>query len=84
MRQFRIGLSTALAVYAVAMLASPGVSFLLDEFNLPVREAGQLVFGPLGGSMPLLGGIVLPILLPLLFGALYSGRRDEHAASVAA
>ena len=84
MRQFRIGLSTALAVYAVAMLASPGVSFLLDEFNLPVREAGQLVFAPLGGSMRLLGGIVLPILLPLLFGALYSGRRDEHAASVAA
>ncbi len=84
MRQFRIGLTTALAVYAIAMLASPEVSILIDEFNQPVHEAGHLVFAPLGGTMQLLGGTVLPILLPLLFGALYSGRGDEHAASVAA
>ena len=84
MRQFRIGLTTALAVYAIAMLAAPGASMLIDEFNRPVHEAGHIVFAPLGATMQLLGGSVLPILLPLLFGALYSGRRDEHAASVAA
>lgn len=84
MRQFRIGLTTALAVYAIAMLASPGAGVLIDEFNQPVHEAGHIVFAPLGTTMRVLGGTLLPILLPLLFGALYSGRRDEHAASVAA
>ncbi len=84
MRQFRIGLTTALAVYAIAMLASPDAAVVIDLFNVPVHEAGHLMFAPLGAIPQLLGGTVLQVLLPLLFGAWCTVHRDEHAASVAA
>jgi hypothetical protein len=82
MRQFRVGLTIALAVYGVAIVASPVSWSLIDNINLPVHETGHLVFAPLGGMLQILGGTFLQLLLPLAFAAYFTMQRDEHAASV--
>lgn len=83
MRQFRIGLTIALALYAAVLLATSSSWSVIDNVNLPVHEAGHLFFAPLGESMQLLGGTILQLLLPLLFATYFTIHRDEHAASVA-
>lgn len=82
MRQFRVGLTIALAVYGVAILASPVTWSFIDNINLPVHETGHIVFAPFGETMQLLGGTVLQLLLPLAFAAYFTMQRDEHAASI--
>lgn len=84
MRHFRIGLTTALAVYAIAMLASPDAAILIDAFNQPVHEAGHVLFSPFGTEAQLLGGTFLQLFLPLLLGAWFTVHKNEYAASVAA
>ncbi len=82
MRQFRFGLTIALAAYGVAILAAPVTWSFIDNINLPVHETGHLVFAPFGNTLQLLGGTVLQLLLPLAFAAYFTMHRDEHAASV--
>jgi hypothetical protein len=82
MRQFRVGLTIALAVYGIAILAAPSSWSIIDNINLPVHETGHLVFAPFGGTLQLLGGTFLQLLLPLAFAAYFTMQRDEHAASV--
>ncbi len=83
MRQFRVGLTIALAVYGVAILASPASWSFIDNINLPVHEAGHLLFAPFGDTPGLLGGTLLQLLLPLAFAAYFTVHKDEHAASIA-
>ena len=82
MRQFRVGLTIALAMYGVAILAAPESWSFVDNINLPVHETGHLVFAPFGDTLQLLGGSVLQLLLPLAFAAYFTMHRDEHAASI--
>jgi hypothetical protein len=82
MRQFRVGLTIALAVYGVAILAAPLSWSIIDNINLPVHETGHLVFAPFGLTMQLLGGTMLQLLLPLACAAYFTMHGDEHAASV--
>ena len=82
MRQFRVGLTIALAVYGVALLAAPVAWSIIDNINLPVHETGHLLFAPLGGTFQLLGGTLLQLLLPLAFAAYFTAHHDEHAASI--
>ena len=82
MRQFRVGLTIALAVYGVAILAAPQSWSFMDNINLPVHETGHLLFAPFGDTIQLLGGTMLQLLLPLAFAAYFTMQRDEHAASV--
>ena len=50
---------------------NPNADVVLKSFmhmvNLPIHEAGHLIFSPLGWFMGVLGGTLLQILLPLLF-----------------
>lgn len=82
MRQFRIGLTIALAVYGVAIVAAPQSWSVIDNINLPVHETGHLIFAPLGDTLQLLGGTLLQLMLPLAFAAYFTMQRDEHAASI--
>jgi hypothetical protein len=82
MRQFRVGLTIALAVYGIAILASPQGWSFVDNINLPVHETGHLVFAPFGDTVQLLGGSILQLLFPLAFAAYFTMQRDEHAASI--
>jgi hypothetical protein len=82
MKQFRLGLTVALAVYGIAILASPEAWSFIDTINLPVHETGHILFAPFGDTMALLGGTVLQLLLPLTVAAYFTVHRDEHAASI--
>ncbi len=82
MRQLRVGLTIALAVYGVAMLAAPDSWSFMDNVNLPVHETGHLLFAPFGDTLAILGGTLLQLLFPLAFAAYFTLHRDEHAASV--
>ena len=84
MRHFRIGLTTALALYAFALLVSPDATVLIDAVNRPVHEAGHILFSPFGPEAHLLGGALLQLFLPLRLGAWFTVQHNEYAASVAA
>jgi hypothetical protein len=83
MRQLRIGLTAALAVYTIAILLSQEPWSFMDNVNLPIHETGHLVFAPFGDTMMLLGGTILQLLVPLVFAAYFVTKDDEHAASIA-
>jgi hypothetical protein len=83
MREFRVGLTATLAVYGIAMLAAPSAWSVIDALNLPVHETGHVMFAAFGGTLTLLGGTLLQLLLPLAFAAYFTLHADEHAASLA-
>lgn len=82
MRQFRIGLTCALAIYTAILLASSVPGSILDAINLPAHETGHVLFAAAGGEIALLGGTFLQLLLPVAVAAFFTLHRDEHAASL--
>jgi hypothetical protein len=89
MRQFRVGLSIAFALYGAFLTMSPGAWALPDYLNLPIHETGHLIFNlfgtlpePFGEHLIILGGTIFQLLLPLSFAAYFTAQRDEHAASL--
>jgi hypothetical protein len=83
MRQFRLGITAMLAVYSIVLLASPEYWSFLDNINLPIHEAGHLLFAVFGDTMGLLGGTLLQLLVPIIFAAYFMTHADDHGASVA-
>jgi len=52
--------------------------------NLPMHEAGHIIFSPLGSFMQVLGGTLMQLLMPLVaLAALLLQNRDAFGASLA-
>jgi hypothetical protein len=70
-----IGGIGALAFFGHALTSRSGF-LALDYVNLPVHEAGHLIFGLFGGTIGLWGGTLMQILMPALFAAYFFRRRE--------
>ncbi len=57
-----------------------GAFLLLDYVNLPVHEAGHLIFGVFGPTLGVWGGTLLQIIFPTVF-LVYFGRRGDAAGA---
>jgi hypothetical protein len=82
MRQLRMMVTAALAAYSVPVVADARGASLLNCVNIAVHETGHVLFAQSGGTLALLGGTLLQLLLPLALAMHFTMRRDEHAASV--
>jgi hypothetical protein len=75
-----IGGSLAAAAFMIYAAFQKSGFLLLDYVNLPIHEAGHLVFGPFGPTLGVWGGTLLQLLFPLLF-AVYFALRGETAGT---
>ena len=81
-RVARTVLTTVLLLYGVAILRA-GEFAAIDNVNLPIHEAGHIVFGMFGELVTAMGGSLFQIIVPAIFVGYFLRRRDQHAASVA-
>ena len=85
----RLLLLAFLSVWSVHLFsATPASTVALESFlhlvNLPIHEAGHVVFAPFGDFAGSMGGSLLQLLVPLVCGlALLLRRRDSFGAAVA-
>ena len=75
-----IGGSLAAAAFMIYAAFQKSGFLLLDYVNLPIHEAGHLVFAPFGPTLGVWGGTLLQLLFPLLF-AVYFALRGETAGT---
>jgi len=80
----RRGLTLALTVWGLGLLAHPTAFTLLDSVDLAIHESGHLVFGPFGEFIGFAGGTIMQLLMPAAFVAYFWRRGERHSASVAA
>jgi len=71
------------AFFAYAALHG-GDFLLLDYVNLPVHEAGHLVFAPFGQTLGIWGGTLLQLLFPLFFFAYFALRGETSGTAFSA
>jgi hypothetical protein len=77
LRQLLVG---GCCLWAVLYLRSADRYGLLDHVDLPIHEAGHLVFAPFGEFLGFLGGTLLQLLFPLAF-VVHLWRRADHFAA---
>ncbi len=74
----------AAVVFWIHALTARGGFLILDYVNLPIHEAGHLLFGVLGPTLGLWGGTLLQLLTPLAFLAYFTRRGETAGASFGA
>lgn len=82
-RRLRLALTAALAIYGVFLLTHPDTYSFMDDVDLPIHEAGHVVFGPFGEFIGFAGGTLMQLIVPLVFAIYFWRRKDRHGASVA-
>ena len=78
-----MALTAILGVYGLVLLIQPARYGFLDSLDLAIHETGHLVFGPFGEVIGVLGGTLMQLLVPLVFGGYFLHRGDRHGATVA-
>lgn len=59
--------------------------FLIPDYaNLPIHEAGHLIFGLLGLKAGVWGGTVMQVLMPILFTLYFFQRRESPGTALCA
>jgi hypothetical protein len=82
-RQWRSGLTIILALYGLWCGLTPDRFHLPDAIDLPIHEAGHIVFGWGSEVLVALGGTLFQLIVPLAFVVYFWRRKDLHASSVA-
>jgi hypothetical protein len=82
----RVLLFLFLAGWGVRFLAGgPDAPVVLESFmhnvNLPIHEAGHIVFGFFGEMIGIMGGSLMQLLMPALFVAAFLYQRNPFAAA---
>jgi hypothetical protein len=62
-----IGGGLAALAFMLYAALKPGGFLILDYVNLPIHEAGHLVFGIFGATLAVWGGTLLQIIFPFAF-----------------
>ena len=73
-----------IVIVALVLGGDPGWTPLLDSANLAFHEAGHLVYGVLGETMGLYGGVLGQLTFPLVVIISFFFRREAHGVAVGA
>ncbi len=71
-------------VVALLVAGDPGWTPVLDSANLAFHEAGHLLYGVLGATAELYGGVLGQLTFPVVALVVFTLRRQPHAVAVAA
>ena len=78
-----LGVGAAALLWAQALVGQSGF-LVLDYVNLPIHEAGHLLFGVFGPTLGIWGGTLLQLLVPALFLLYFALRAETTGASFGA
>jgi hypothetical protein len=78
-----VGTGAAVLFFIHAATAKGGF-LIMDYVNLPIHEAGHLVFGVLGAGLGIWGGTLLELIIPLAFLAYFSAQTETTGAAFSA
>ncbi len=81
-RVARAGLSLLLGAWGLYGADRPESFVFLNDIDLAIHETGHLVFAPFGEIPGILGGTLLQLALPLVFGIALWRRGDRHGAMI--
>ena len=82
----RAALLALLAWWTIQFVPHPLNEAVIGNFlhliNLPIHEAGHVIFSPLGEFMTVLGGSLFEVLFPLVFAGAFVLQQDWFSAAV--
>jgi len=70
----------AAAAFLIYAATNKSGFLVLDYVNLPIHEAGHLIFSPFGSTLSVWGGTLLQLIFPAVF-AVYFALRGETAGT---
>jgi hypothetical protein len=82
MRQFFSGIFLLFLLFLTFYATTAEWIPIIDDANLIIHEAGHPLFALFGETMGFLGGTILQLLLPLVFGFSFLRRADLFAALI--
>lgn len=82
MKYARLIFALVLGLYFLWVAYDPSQGSVLDLINLPIHEAGHLIFSPLGEFMMVVGGSLFQVIMPFLFVLYFWRREDYYSASI--
>lgn len=71
-----------LAVYFLWIAYDPMQGSFLDLVDLPIHEAGHLIFRPFGEFMGVAGGTLLQLIVPATFVAYFAINGQKYSAAI--
>jgi hypothetical protein len=74
----------AAAAFIGHALSSRSGFLVLDYANVPIHEAGHIIFGLLGAKIGLWGGTLMQLLMPALFTVYFAKRREVAGTAFSA
>lgn len=74
-------LAFALVVLVLLLAGDPGWTPILDSANLAMHEAGHVIYGVLGETLALYGGVLGQLTFPLVVTIVYFVRRQPHGVA---
>lgn len=74
--------ATALSVYFLSIAYDPMSGSFLDLVDLPIHEAGHILFRPLGEFAGVSGGTLLQLIVPAAFVIYFAARRQNYSAAI--
>lgn len=73
-----------LSGYFIWIAAVPAEGSFLDLVDLPIHEAGHLIFTPLGEFLMIAGGTLFQIILPAVFVGYFVWNGRRYSAAITA
>ncbi len=71
-----------LAAYGAVLIRHYGTYGFMDNVDLPIHEAGHILFSPFGEFLQFLGGTLMQLLVPAVFLGYFLLQTNRYAATV--
>jgi hypothetical protein len=81
-RKLKFAFAIVIALYFFWVALYPQNGSFLDLVDLPIHEAGHILFTPFGQFLTVAGGTLLQLIVPTAFIVSFLYREDYYAASV--
>jgi hypothetical protein len=71
-----------LALYGAVLIRHYGTYGFMDSVDLPIHEAGHIIFSPFGEFIQFLGGTLMQLIVPAVFLGYFLVQTNRYAATV--
>lgn len=78
----KLAFAVAASVYFLWIAYDPMLGSFLDLVDLPIHEAGHLIFRPLGEFPGVAGGTLLQLIIPAAFVAYFAFNGKKYSAAI--
>ncbi|MEJ2679687.1 MAG: ATP-binding cassette domain-containing protein, partial [Gemmatimonadota bacterium] len=78
----RTAFTVLLALYGAVLIHHYGTYGFMDSVDLPIHEAGHIIFSPFGEFIQFLGGTIMQVLVPAVFLGYFVVQSNRYAATV--